>query len=165
MSTLGLTVCRFVHKHQNAFFCSNFSHSLEVELLTVNWSIFKTPVTSINQYTKWRTDNNRCCVRNRVVNSDKLDIEAIAKLNLFVRFRIKLVVVWLVAACRFFHRALNHTKSKFTSVNRCRNLVDNVTECTDVIKVSVRKDNATNFVLILFKVADIRCDVVDTRVI
>jgi hypothetical protein len=43
-----LTVGAFVHKQQNAFFGSNFSQTLKIELVTVDWAFFKTPVTRID---------------------------------------------------------------------------------------------------------------------
>ncbi len=124
--------------------------ALEVELTAINRVILEPPVTGVNDDADWGTNDDCSCIGDRVVNADKFDAKTITQLHTLVRFGVKNVVLRLIATGGFFHLALEHAGSKFAGVNWCRNAVCKVTKRPNVVKVTVGKHQAANFVLALF---------------
>lgn len=100
-----------------------------------------------------------------MVYANEFDTEAVTQLYAFVRVGVKLVELRLVATRCFFHRLLEHAGGEFTGVDRGWDAVHKVLERTNVVKVSVRKDQATNLVLALFEVCWVWHDIVDAWVV
>jgi hypothetical protein len=83
-----------------------------------------------------------------VVDTNKFDRKAVAKLHTFVRLGVEHVVVGLVAADRLLHSSLDHTKGKLAGIDGRRDTVNKMTEGADMVKVAVSEDMTADFMLV-----------------
>ena len=150
----------------NTFFLRNLSKTWKIEL-SINWIIFETPVTHMYNVSIWCTNNHRYTSRNRVKNMHKFKRHVLRNPNLFVLKRINNLIIWRNFNNSLFHLTLNHTNRKISCINWdiISKFWQKLTNCTDMIKVSVRKRNSLNFMHIILQIRDIRSHKVHTRII
>ena len=65
-----------------------------------------------------------------------------------MRFWVHDVIVRGVFSCRLFHVLLNHGEGKLRTIYRCRKLMKQVANRTNVVKVSVCKHDTADLVLV-----------------
>src|SRR3989339_324820 len=126
----------------------NFGQTFKVKLLAIDRVVFETPIASVYEHTKRRTNHNCCCIRNRVVHTDKLNAKVITYLHAFMRFWIHFMVIRLEPTGCFFHSSLYHPKRKLDAINKRRNSMRRVAIGSNVVKVSMSKHLCTDFVLV-----------------
>ena len=146
-----INIGTFIHQQINTFGLRNFSKPREIEL-SINWIVFETPVTHMNNVPIWCTNNHRYTSWNRVQNMHKFKCHIFRNSNLLMLEWINNLIIWRNFNNRLFHLAFNHSNREIGCINW--NIISKfrqkLANSANMIKVSMCKCNSLNFMHIIF---------------